>query len=328
MSLETPVLQVENCKTSFVVGRSLFGRPLNRVHAVDGVSFSLNRGDTLGIVGESGCGKSTLARTVLRLVEPDEGSILYEGTDLSRLGREEMREMRRKMQMVFQDPYAALNPRMTIREIIESPLRVYKIGSKKERLEKVAKIMELTGLKEEYLNRYPHEFSGGQRQRIVIARALIMEPGFLVCDEPVSALDVSVRSQVLNLMMDLKKELKFTSMFISHDLSVVKYICNKAAVMYLGHFVEMAGIRELYGNPRHPYTRALLSSIPLPSVGARREHQVLKGEVPSPINPPSGCPFHPRCPLAAEKCSREVPEWKEIRTGHWCACHFAQDETT
>lgn len=324
MSLENPVLQVENCKTSFVVGRSLFGKPLNRVRAVDGVSFSLNRGDMLGIVGESGCGKSTLARTVLRLVEPDEGSIRYEGTDLSSLGKEGMREMRRKMQMVFQDPYASLNPRMTIREIIESPLRVYRIGSKKERMEKVARIMELTGLKEEYLNRYPHEFSGGQRQRIIIARALILNPGFLVCDEPVSALDVSVRSQVLNLMTDLKEEFQFTSMFISHDLSVVKYICNKAAVMYLGHFVELAEIKELYGNPMHPYTRALLSSIPLPNVGIRRKHQILKGEIPSPLNPPSGCPFHPRCPLTSEKCSREIPEWKEVEAGHWCACHYAQ----
>lgn len=321
MNIREPVLQVEHVKTSFTLGKTLLGKPIRRVRAVDDVSFCLRRGDTLGIVGESGCGKSTLARTVLRLVEPEGGTIYYEGTDLGSLSREEMRLMRKRMQIVFQDPYASLNPRMTVKDIIESPLRVFQIGTKEERLQKVIRMMEQTGLKEEYLERYPHEFSGGQRQRIIIARALILHPGFLVCDEPVSALDVSVRSQVLNLMKDLKEKMDFSSLFISHDLSVVKYICDQVAVMYLGRFVELADMEELYGAPAHPYTQALLASIPLPSVRAQREHQMLKGEVPSPLNPPDGCYFHPRCPRACERCAREAPVWREISPDHWCACH-------
>jgi oligopeptide/dipeptide ABC transporter ATP-binding protein len=323
MNTEIPVLQAEHIKTSFVIEKSLLGKTKKKVQAVNDVSFSLEEGDILGIVGESGCGKSTLARTVLRLIEPESGSVFYRGEDLAVLGKEDMRKMRQKMQIVFQDPYASLNPRMTIGEILESPLRVYKIGDRAERQNKVREILELTGLREEYLERYPHEFSGGQRQRVMIARALILEPDFLVFDEPVSALDVSVRSQILNLLVDLREKLHFTALFISHDLSVVKYICNRTAVMYLGHIVELAEKTELYEAPLHPYTQALLEAIPIPEVGAHREHDSLKGEIPSPLNPPSGCPFHTRCPRACETCKGEFPQLREISPGHWCACHLA-----
>lgn len=328
MSRNEPILKLENVKTSFVTEKNLIGKPTKIVRAVNGVSFTLNKGDMLGIVGESGCGKSTLARTVLRLVEPESGKIIYNGTDILSLNKEQMRKQREKMQMVFQDPYASLNPRMTVREIIESSLRVYNIGNVAEREEKIKKIMELTELREEYLNRYPYEFSGGQRQRIVIARALVLHPEFIVFDEPVSALDVSVRAQVLNLLADLKKELAFTSLFISHDLSVIKYICNKTAVMYLGHIVELADKDELYANPRHPYTQALFSAIPIPKVGARKEHQVLEGEIPSPLNPPSGCPFHTRCPKATALCRKEAPVLENLGEGHSCACHYVQGNSS
>lgn len=325
MSQKTPVLRVEHCKTSYVTEKSLLGKPLKKVNAVNDVSFTLNEGDMLGIVGESGCGKSTLARTVLNLIRPESGKIYYRGTELSALNEKEMRKMRQKMQIVFQDPYASLNPRMTIGEIIESPLRVYGIGNAEERKKKVRETMELTELKEEWTDRYPHEFSGGQRQRVMIARALILEPDFLVFDEPVSALDVSVRSQVLNLLADLKKELNFTSLFISHDLSVVKYICNKVAVMYLGHIVELADKAELYENPVHPYTQMLLSAIPVPKVGAHREHRSLQGEIPSPLNLPLGCPFHTRCPKACDKCFHEYPKWHQVKENHWCSCWFSDE---
>ncbi len=322
MSQETPVLRVEHCKTSFVTEKSLLGKPKKKVRAVDDVSFVLWEGDMLGIVGESGCGKSTLARTILRLIEPESGVICYRGKDLASLSREEMRKMRRKMQIVFQDPYASLNPRMTVGEIIESPLRVYGVRDAAKRREMVKKTMELTELKEEWQNRYPHEFSGGQRQRVMIARALILEPEFLIFDEPVSALDVSVRSQILNLLVDLKKELNFTSLFISHDLSVVKYICNRTAVMYLGHLVELADKKDLYEKPAHPYTEMLLSAIPIPKAGAHREHHSLQGEIPSPLNPPTGCPFHTRCPKASHRCAQEYPQWHQLEGNHGCACHL------
>lgn len=325
MSNGTAVLQVEHCRKAFVIEKSLLGKPLKEVKAVDDVSFALEEGDTLGIVGESGCGKSTLVRTVLRLIEPTSGRISYRGVELTGLKREEMRQMRRKMQIVFQDPYASLNPRMTLREIVESPLRVYGIGDVVERRRRAEKTMELTQLAQEWMDRYPHEFSGGQRQRVVIARALILEPDFLVFDEPVSALDVSVRSQILNLLVDLKKELNFTSLFISHDLSVVKYICNRVAVMYLGHLVELADKEELYKNPAHPYTRMLLSAIPVPKVGAAREYKSISGEIPSPVNPPTGCPFHTRCPKVCDRCVREYPQWNQISESHGCACHFASE---
>lgn len=323
MSNGTAVLQVEHCSKTFVIEKTLLGKPLKEVRAVNGVSFALEEGDTLGIVGESGCGKSTLVRTVLRLIEPTSGRIAYRGVELTGLKREEMRQMRQKMQIVFQDPYASLNPRMTLREIVESPLRVYGIGDAAERRRRTEKTMELTQLAQEWMDRYPHEFSGGQRQRVVIARALILEPEFLAFDEPVSALDVSVRSQILNLLADLKKELNFTSLFISHDLSVVKYICNRVAVMYLGHLVELADKEELYKNPSHPYTQMLLSAILIPKVGANREHNSISGDIPSPVNPPTGCPFHTRCPKACDRCVREYPQWNQISKSHGCACHFA-----
>lgn len=316
------ILRVEHLTTSYITERNLFGKPIKTVRAVNDVSFILEKGDFLGIVGESGCGKSTLAKSILQLVKPDSGSIFYDGKDLEKLTREELRLIRQKIQVVFQDPYASLNPRMTVREIIESPLRVYDIGTSEERAEKVKAICEATELREEYLDRYPHEFSGGQRQRIMIARALILEPEIVVFDEPVSALDVSVRAQVLNLLMDLKQKMNFTALFISHDLSVVKYICNKVAVMYLGNIVELGDKKQLYEKPKHPYTKALLSAIPIPEVKERKEKVILKGEIPSPLHVPQGCPFHTRCPLATGICSRQKPEWYAVSDTQGCACHL------
>lgn len=316
------ILRVEHLTTSYVTEKNLLGKPKKTVRAVNDVSFTLEKGDFLGIVGESGCGKSTLAKSILRLVQPESGDVIYNGKNLNSLSSEEMRNLRQKIQVVFQDPYASLNPRMTVREIIESPLRVYKIGTPEERAEKVKKICEATELREEYLDRYPHEFSGGQRQRIMIARALILEPEIVVFDEPVSALDVSVRSQVLNLLMDLKSKMNFTALFISHDLSVVKYICNKVAVMYLGSIVEFGDKKEIYENPVHPYTQALLSAIPIPEVKEKKNRDFLEGEIPSPLNMPSGCPFHTRCPYAKGTCSRQKPNWTNVSTDHGCACHL------
>ena len=298
-------------------------RNYGSLHAVDDVSLDIFRGETLGVVGESGCGKSTLGRSILRLIEPTSGELIYSGKDLRGLNKEEMREMRKKLQLIFQDPYASLNPRMTVLDLIKAPLDVFNIGTHDERIERVLEMMKLVGLTEEQMNRYPHEFSGGQRQRIVIARAIILSPEFVVCDEPVSALDVSVRAQVLNLLKELQAKRNLTYMFISHDLSVVKYISDRIAVMYLGRVVELATKDALYDTPLHPYTKALLEAIPLPEVGRKRSGMQLEGDVPSPINPPSGCYFHTRCPYAKDICSKEKPELKESRPGHWCACHFA-----
>ena len=298
-------------------------RNYGSLHAVDDVSLDIFRGETLGVVGESGCGKSTLGRSILRLIEPTSGELIYNGKDLRGLNKEEMREMRKKLQLIFQDPYASLNPRMTVLDLIKAPLDVFNIGTHDERIERVLEMMKLVGLTEEQMNRYPHEFSGGQRQRIVIARAIILSPEFVVCDEPVSALDVSVRAQVLNLLKELQAKRNLTYMFISHDLSVVKYISDRIAVMYLGRVVELATKDALYDTPLHPYTKALLEAIPLPEVGRKRSGMQLEGDVPSPINPPSGCYFHTRCPYAKDICSKEKPELKESRPGHWCACHFA-----
>lgn len=319
------ILRVEHLTTSYVTEKTILGKPKKTVRAVNDVSFSLDKGDFLGIVGESGCGKSTLAKSILRLVRSESGDVIYNGKNLNSLTAEEMRLARQKIQVVFQDPYASLNPRMTVREIIESPLRVYNIGTAQERAEKVKKICEATELREEYLDRYPHEFSGGQRQRIMIARALIMEPEIVVFDEPVSALDVSVRSQVLNLLMDLKTKMNFTALFISHDLSVVKYVCNKVAVMYLGNIVEMGDKKQIYEQPVHPYTQALLAAIPIPEVKGQKNRDTLKGEIPSPLNMPSGCPFHTRCPYAKGVCSRKKPEWTNVSSVHGCACHLVSN---
>ena len=317
------LLSVKHLTKNYVSKKSFFGKPLSYVHAVDDVSLDIFRGETLGVVGESGCGKSTLGRSILRLIEPTSGELIYSGKDLRGLNKEEMREMRKKLQLIFQDPYASLNPRMTVLDLIKAPLDVFNIGTHDERIERVLEMMKLVGLTEEQMNRYPHEFSGGQRQRIVIARAIILSPEFVVCDEPVSALDVSVRAQVLNLLKELQAKRNLTYMFISHDLSVVKYISDRIAVMYLGRVVELATKDALYDTPLHPYTKALLEAIPLPEVGRKRSGMQLEGDVPSPINPPSGCYFHTRCPYAKDIYSKEKPELKESRPGHWCACHFA-----
>ena len=315
------LVKIENLTKNFISKKSFFGKPLSYVHAVDNVSLDIFKGETLGIVGESGCGKSTLGRSILRLTEPTSGKVIYDKTDLVSLSKEDMRQMRKRLQLVFQDPYASLNPRMTVKDLIKAPLDVFNIGNESERMEKVFQIMKQVGLTEEQLNRYPHEFSGGQRQRIVIARAIILDPEFVVCDEPVSDLDVSVRSQVLNLLNTLQKEKNLTYMFISHDLSVVKYISDRIAVMYLGRVVELAEKDELYSHAAHPYTKALLSAVPIAEVGRKREISVLEGDVPSPINPPKGCYFNTRCPYADERCRKEKPELRDIGCGHMCACH-------
>lgn len=324
MSGNETILEVRNLKKYFFSGKKRRGREPRAVKALDGVSFSMEYGETLGVVGESGCGKSTLGRTILRLHEPTEGQVVYRGKNLAEYGREEMRQMRRELQIIFQDPYSSLNPRMTVRELICAPLDVFAMGSKEEKEARVIEIMDKVGLPLEFMNRYPHEFSGGQRQRIVIARALVLNPRFVVCDEPVSALDVSVRAQVLNLMMDLQKELDLTYLFISHDLSVVKYVSDRIAVMYLGRIVEIATKDELYNNPQHPYTKALLSAIPIPDVDNKMKREILTGDVPSPLNPPAGCYFHTRCRYASERCSAECPKLHDIGNGHMVSCHLCE----
>ena len=316
------LLEVQKVKKEFVTSKSLTGKPLKIVHAVDSVDLTIYEGETIGVVGESGCGKSTLGRCILQLIRPTAGNVLYRGEDITKLNKEQMRQMRRKMQLIFQDPYASLNPRMTVLELIMAPLEVFGIGTMEERVQRVKEIMELVGMPENMMNRYPHEFSGGQRQRIVIARALVLNPEFVVCDEPVSALDVSVRAQVLNLIQELKKKKHLTYMFISHDLSVVKYISDRIAVMYLGRIVEIAEKNELYNNPQHPYTKALLSAIPIPDVDNKMKREILTGDVPSPLNPPSGCYFHTRCKYATERCKTECPALHDVGNGHMVACHL------
>ena len=324
MSGNETILEVRNLKKYFFSGKKRRGREPRAVKALDGVSFSMEYGETLGVVGESGCGKSTLGRTILRLHEPTEGQVVYRGKNLAEYGREEMRQMRRELQIIFQDPYSSLNPRMTVRELICAPLDVFAMGSKEEKEARVIEIMDKVGLPLEFMNRYPHEFSGGQRQRIVIARALVLDPEFVVCDEPVSALDVSVRAQVLNLIQDLQKTKKLTYLFISHDLSVVKYVSDRIAVMYLGRIVEIATKDELYNNPQHPYTKALLSAIPIPDVDNKMKREILTGDVPSPLNPPAGCYFHTRCRYASERCSAECPKLHDIGNGHMVSCHLCE----
>lgn len=299
-----------------------FGEKKGKVYAVDDINLDIYQGETIGLVGESGCGKSTLGRTILRLTDATEGTICFDGQDISSLKKEALRQMRRHMQMVFQDPYSSLNPRMTVMEIIKSPLDAFRIGLKDEREAKVLEIMKKVGLGEQHLFRYPHEFSGGQRQRVVIAKALILTPDFVVADEPVSALDVSVRSQILNLLKELQSEFNFTCMFISHDLSVVKHISNRVAVMYLGKIVELTDKKELYTNPCHPYTKALMSAIPIPDATVKVRRQILSGDVPSPYDPPSGCRFHTRCPHVKERCRVEIPLLYDIGGNHSVACHL------
>ncbi len=322
MEQNNVLIDIQGLKKNFITAKTFTGKPVKTVHAVDNVNLRIYKGETLGVVGESGCGKSTLGRSILRLVEPTEGKIIYNGEDITGYGKEQMRQMRQKLQLIFQDPYASLNPRMTVLELIKAPLDAFHIGSGEEKIERVREIMELVGMPEKMMNRYPHEFSGGQRQRIVIARALALNPEFVVCDEPVSALDVSVRAQVLNLIQELKKKKQLTYLFISHDLSVVKYVSDRIAVMYLGRVVEIADKNELYNNPAHPYTKALLSAIPIPDVDCAMKRVVLEGDVPSPINPPSGCHFHTRCKYATEKCRTECPQLKSVNGTHQVACHL------
>ncbi len=298
-------------------------RAVAQVKAVDGISFHVNRGETLGLVGESGCGKSTTGRCILQLDRPTAGEIIYDGVDLTQLEAAELNRLRERIQVIFQDPYSSLNPRMKVGDIIGEPMQVHKIEpDRQKRRDRVAELLHVCGLNPMMADRYPHEMSGGQRQRVGIARALSMRPEFIICDEAVSALDVSIQAQVINLLEDLREQFNLTYLFIAHDLSVVRHLCHRVAVMYLGKIVELAESDELFDNPLHPYTQALLAAIPVPDpeVEARREHQVVKGEVPSPINPPTGCVFHPRCPLAVPACSSQLPEIRELRPGHWVAC--------
>ena len=317
------LLETKNLSKYFTGKKGLLNRQPAQVKAVDHVSLTVNKGETLGLVGESGCGKSTLGRTILRLIPATEGQVLYNGEDILTYDKKKMWEMRRKLQIIFQDPYSSLNPRMTVYDLISAPLEVYRIGTKEERREMVEEILQEVGLDKQYLNRFPHEFSGGQRQRIGIARALILNPEFVVCDEAVSALDVSVRAQVLNLMRNMQQKKNLTYLFISHDLSVVRHISDRIAVMYLGSVAEVAEKAQLYSNPMHPYTKALLSAIPLPDVKKKRQRIILEGDVPSAYNPPSGCKFHTRCPYATDRCKEEIPVLQEVEKGHKVACHRA-----
>ena len=317
------LLETKNLSKYFTGKKGLLNRQPAQVKAVDHVSLTVNKGETLGLVGESGCGKSTLGRTILRLIPATEGQVLYNGEDILTYDKKKMWEMRRKLQIIFQDPYSSLNPRMTVYDLISAPLEVYKVGTKEERREMVEEILQEVGLDKQYLNRFPHEFSGGQRQRIGIARALILNPEFVVCDEAVSALDVSVRAQVLNLMRNMQQKKNLTYLFISHDLSVFRHISDRIAVMYLGSVVEVAEKAQLYSNPMHPYTKALLSAIPLPDVKKKRQRIILEGDVPSAYNPPSGCKFHTRCPYATDRCRQEAPVLQEVEKGHKAACHRA-----
>jgi len=323
------LLEVRNLKKYFNLGRGfIFQKSAGIVKAVDDISFYINKGETFGLVGESGCGKSTTTRVILRLTPPTGGSAIFNGADLFKLDKKQMFKARREMQIIFQDPYASLSPRMTIGDIISEPMEIHKIGNKKSRMKKVKELLSVVGLNPEHINRYPHEFSGGQRQRVGVARALVLTPKLLLCDEPVSALDVSVQAQILNLLTDLQKEFNLTYLFIAHDLSVVKHVSDRIGVMYLGKLFEVARSEDLYIKPLHPYTMELLSAIPIPDpeLERKRKRIVLKGDVPSPINPPSGCSFHPRCPNAQDICSREEPELKnysENENEHLAACFFA-----
>ena len=319
------LLETKNLSKYFTGKKGLLNRQPAQVKAVDHVSLTVNKGETLGLVGESGCGKSNLGRTILRLIPATEGQVLYNGEDILTYDKKKMWEMRRKLQIIFQDPYSSLNPRMTVYDLISAPLEVYKIGTKAERREMVEEILQEVGLDKQYLNRFPHEFSGGQRQRIGIARALILNPEFVVCDEAVSALDVSVRAQVLNLMRNMQQKKNLTYLFISHDLSVVRHISDRIAVMYLGSVAEVAEKAQLYSNPMHPYTKALLSAIPLPDVKKKRQRIILQGDVPSAYNPPSGCKFHTRCPYATDRCKQEIPVLRQMEKEHQVACHRAEE---
>lgn len=326
-----PLLDVKNLVMHFPLTEGIiFQRQVGAVQAVDGVSFHVNRGETLGLVGESGCGKSTTGRAILQLYKPTSGEVVFDGKDLTKLDGGDMRKMRRHLQMVFQDPYASLNPRMTVGNIVSEPMQIHKLVPKNERTQRVQELLQTVGLNPYFANRYPHEFSGGQRQRIGIARALAANPDFIVCDEPVSALDVSIQAQVVNLLEDLQDKLGLTYLFIAHDLSVVRHISDRVAVMYLGKIVEMADRNALYDDPLHPYTKALLSAVPIPDpvIERKRERIILTGDVPSPINPPSGCHFHTRCPYVMDVCKQQDPAFVDQGGGHFVACHLYPGSTT
>jgi len=324
VATEEILLEVNNLKKYFPIKGGVFGRVVGNVKAVDGVSFYVNKAETLGLVGESGCGKTTTGKVVLRLEEATEGEILFEGRNILELGREEMRSLRREMQIIFQDPYSSLNPRMTVGNIIGEALEIHGLAKGKAKEKKVKELLETVGLTAHHMRRYPHEFSGGQRQRIGVARALAVDPKLIVCDEPVSALDVSIQAQVINLMEDLQKEFNLTYLFIAHDLGVVKHISDRIAVMYLGKIVELADKKALFKKPIHPYTQALLSAIPIPNPSIQREKIILEGDVPSPINPPSGCRFHTRCPYVMDICKTEEPEFVDWGDKHFAACHLEE----
>ncbi len=317
-----PLIEVIDLKKHFPIRKGILGRTVGQVHAVDGVSFRINEGETLGLVGESGCGKTTVARAVLRLIEPTSGQIKIKGREITTLSKTELRPLRRQMQIVFQDPFSSLNPRIRVGKIVGEPLKIHGIGNKQEREARVAELFRRVGLRPEQAQNYPHQFSGGQRQRVSIARALALDPGFIVADEPVSALDVSIQAQVINLLMDLQRELKLSYLFVSHNLAVVEHISHQVAVMYLGRIVEYADKTPLFANPLHPYTEALLAAVPLPDPALARTRHRVTGDVPSPINPPSGCHFHPRCPIAEARCKVETPLLREVAAGRLVACHL------
>ena len=326
MSGNQILVKIEQLKKYFPITKGTFiQKQVGAVKAVDDITFDIYKGETLGMVGESGCGKTTSGRTILQLYRPTAGKVIFDGIDLTTTKGKTLRKLRRRMQMIFQDPYASLNPRWTISRIISEPMRVHKLNSGKAQLERVQELLDLVNLNTLYLNRYPHEFSGGQRQRLGIARALASDPEFIVCDEPISALDVSIQAQVVNLLEDLQRKFSLTYLFIAHDLSMVRHICNRVAVMYLGVIVELARRDQLYDDPLHPYTQALLSAVPIPDPRETRARQriILAGDPPSPIDPPKGCRFHPRCPIAVDLCSQKAPEWREIKPDHWVACHEA-----
>ena len=316
------LIEVTDLKKHFPIRKGILQRTVGNVHAVDGISFAIEEGETLGLVGESGCGKTTVGRTVLRLVEPTSGSIKVRGQEIGGLSKTEMRPLRRQMQIVFQDPFSSLNPRIRVKDIVGEPLKVHGVGNKSEREDRVVQLFKRVGLRPEQMSNYAHQFSGGQRQRVSIARALALDPGFIVADEPVSALDVSIQAQVINLLMDLQSEMKLSYLFVSHNLAVVEHISHRVAVMYLGRIVEYADKVSLFANPLHPYTEALLAAVPLPDPALQRTKHRVTGDVPSPINPPPGCHFHPRCPIAVNRCKVEKPMLREIVPGHQAACHL------
>jgi oligopeptide transport system ATP-binding protein len=326
MSDNNTLLTVENLVKHFPIKKgTFFAKTIGAVHAVDGISFAIKRGETFGLVGESGCGKSTTGRAILQLHRPTSGKVVFDDTDLVITKGEELRKMRRKMQMIFQDPYSSLNPRMTVGDIIGEPLVIHNLATGKQAQERVEELLQLVGLDPRFYDRYPHEFSGGQRQRIGVARALALNPSFIVCDEPIAALDVSIQAQVVNLLEDLQSKFNLTYLFIAHDLSMVRHISDRIAVMYLGIIVELADADDLFDNPLHPYTKALMSAVPVadPSVEEKRQRIILEGDVPSPVRIPPGCRFHTRCPIAVEQCKVDVPAWREVRAEHYVACHLA-----